>query len=1075
MLGVRRSRREWAGATSASAVRAFWHQTALLLFVLGFVNGSNYVFHVVISRLLGPGDYGALAALLALVLVLSVPFSIVQTAVAGKTATLHSTGQEDGVSELAASALKTTAPFAVAAGVVVALFAPLISVFLHVSTISALLLAPYVTASIPVSVAQGVLQGGHRFKGLAALQLTTTILRLVLGVTLVWAGLGILGAMAATALASALTVPIALRFLRVGLKSWARAKRTLAAVRGDFATALLGLTTFWTLAEVDIALARHFLTADDSGYYSSAGLVARGLLFLPAAVAIVAFPRFVAARGDDAERMRWLRASMAAVGALAFVGFVVLVVLREPLITLAFGDRFAPAADLLPILAVASGWHAVIGVLVYFHISMASRAYLISLVGVVLEAVAIWQFHETPEQVALATAVVAALVAFFQYQAAASICRWRPARISADAGGAPLRRPADVELTVVVPCYNAATGLRDVLERLLRQLEQVETYEIIVVSDGSTDETGDIARSLRSRGVHVIEHPVRQGKGHALRLGLREARGTYVAFCDADGDISPDALQPFLTLMRLYEPDVVIGSKRHPLSEVYYPPLRRMLSWTYHKLARLLFRVKVADTQTGFKLIRRDVLADVLPRLLEKRYAFDLEFLVVARSLGYGRVLEAPVKIEYRFTSKVDLRETIGIGLDTLAIFYRHYILNTYRQGDGVTPARDKRNVGIPAERARVLFVNWRDVKNPEAGGAEIFTHEVARRWVEQGHEVTQLASGYPGAPRQELIDGVRVRRRGRLRTGSFHAGVQWELARLRGFDLVVESVNTIPFLTPLWSYRLPTTLTVIHQLAADVWNAEVARPLAYLGRKIELSLLRLYRRSPVVVGSPSTREDLRHLGFRNVGIVTYGRDAPPDVHAVPKEPTPTFLFVGRLAANKRPDHAVRAFARLRDVVPDARLWVVGVGPMEPELRAMLPAGAELLGRLPREELYARMARAHCLLVPSVREGWGLVVIEANSVGTPAIGYDISGVRDSIRPGRTGVLATAGDPDALAREAVALLEDPERYEAMREGAAAWAAQFSWDATAEQLFELARSIPLVATDWERGPLVAGPAA
>jgi glycosyltransferase involved in cell wall biosynthesis len=323
------------------------------------------------------------------------------------------------------------------------------------------------------------------------------------------------------------------------------------------------------------------------------------------------------------------------------------------------------------------------------------------------------------------------------------------------------------------------------------------------------------------------------------------------------------------------------------------------------------------------------------------------------------------------------------------------------------------------------------------------------------------------------MIDGVRVRRRGRLRTGSFHAAVQWELARLRGFDLVVESVNTIPFLTPVWSYRLPTAVAVIHQLAAEVWDAEVARPFAYLGRRIELALLRPYRDAPVVVGSASTRDDLRRLGFRNVGVVRYGRDEPPDVEAVPKEPVPTFLFVGRFAANKRPDHAIRAFATIKEELPDAQLWLVGAGPMEPTLRSSLPAGAELLGRLPRDELYHRMARAHCLLVPSVREGWGLVVVEANSVGTPAVGYDIPGVRDSIRPGHTGVLAPAGDPAALGLAAVELLDDEEGYEAMRKAAVAWADEFSWDVTAEQLLHLARSTAATVADWEREPLLARP--
>ena len=1026
--------------------------------VLACAGGSNYLFHVVISRMLGPAEYGGLAALLAVVLVLSVPFGVIQTAVADKTATLRSTGREGDVRALGESALKTTMPFAWGAGIAVALLAPLLSLFLDVDIISALLLAPFVVASVPASVAQGVLQGEHRFQALAALQLTTTVLRLALGIALVWAGLGVIGAVLASALSAALAVPLAFRILRVGRRAWQTAHRTLASVRGDLAPALLGLTCFWLLAEADIALARHFLGGEDSGYYSSAGLLARALLFLPAAVGVVAFPRFVAARADSAERLRWLQASTVGVGVLALGGFVVLLVLREPLIVFAFGERFADAADLLPILAVAMGWMAVVNVLVYFHIAMASRAYLISLAGVVAEAAAIGAFHETAEQVAVATAIVAAVVAFLQYEAAASICRWRPRTVEPPAEPvAPLAQPGTLDLSVVLPCHNAGSELRAVVERLLRQLDEVGSYELIVVSDGSTDETVATARSFASDPVSVIEYPLREGKGHALRVGLREARGEYVAFCDADGDIAAEALPSFLTLMRLYEPDVVLGSKRHPLSDVYYPPVRRLLSWTYHKLTRLLFRVNVRDTQTGLKLIRRDVLAAVLPRMLEKRYAFDLEFLVVARSLGFARVFEAPVRIDYRFASHVDPRATLGIVRDTLAIFYRHHILDTYRSGS-LVEAPGRRFARAPRlwrERARVCFINWRDVENPEAGGAEVVTHEVAKRWAARGYDVTQLSSGFAGAPATARIDGVHVRRLGRLRTGSFHLKVQRELARLRGFDLVVESVNTIPFLTPLWRSRLPTTVPVFHQLAADVWDAELPGPLARLGRWLELCLLRLYRETPVVAVSPSTRDDLVELGFGNVAVVANGRDEPPALTRVHKEPTPTFLFVGRLTANKRPGHALEAFRAIKRQIPEARLWLIGQGPLETELRDELPAGTELLGRLSRAALYERMARAHCLLVPSVREGWGLVVVEANAVGTPAVGYDVAGIRDSIRPGETGILVAAGDPEALGCAAATLVSDPERYERLRRAAVEWGEGFSWDATADALLAFAR--------------------
>ena len=635
---------------------------------------------------------------------------------------------------------------------------------------------------------------------------------------------------------------------------------------------------------------------------------------------------------------------------------------RDPLISIAFGRSFLPGADLLPLLAMAMACLAVVSVLVYFHIAVGSRAYVISIGGAAVEIVLIALFHDSGQEIAAVALAVGFSVALLQYQAASSICRWRPP-LRALAAVATLPRSGSrrsLELSVVLPCHNAAPGLRAVLEQLLDRLREVGSYEMIVVSDGSTDETVEIAESFPSSAVRVIDYPTREGKGHALQVGLAEARGAYVAFCDADGDIEPDAIEPFLAVMKLYEPDIVLGSKRHPLSEVHYPPLRRLLSWSYHKLARLLFRVNVRDTQTGFKLIRRDVLAAVLPRMLEKRYAFDLEFLVVARSLGFTRVFEAPVRIQYRFASQVDLRSVLGIGLDTLAIFYRHYILNTYRRAgerlaEQMPPAapffaaeRRAREAGrARRDHARILVVNWRDLENPEAGGAEVFTHEVAKQWVAQGNEVTLLASGFRGAAATAELDGVRVQRLGRLRTGSYHALVQRELMRLRDFDVVVESINTLAFLTPLWRRRLPPTVTLVHQLAVDVWDEEFSRPLASLGRRIERGLLRPYRDLPVAAVSNSTRDDLLQLGLTNVTVVPPGRDEPPELHGVEKEPVPTFLFVGRLAANKRPDHAVEAFRIIKDELPSARLWLVGTGPLEAELARTLPEDATLLGRLP--------------------------------------------------------------------------------------------------------------------------------
>jgi glycosyltransferase involved in cell wall biosynthesis len=349
------------------------------------------------------------------------------------------------------------------------------------------------------------------------------------------------------------------------------------------------------------------------------------------------------------------------------------------------------------------------------------------------------------------------------------------------------------------------------------------------------------------------------------------------------------------------------------------------------------------------------------------------------------------------------------------------------------------------------LFINWRDLLNPRSGGEGVFTHEVAKRWVAEGHQVSVLTSRFEGALRHEIVDGVRIWRMGRQYSGSFHLLVQRELARVRDFDAVIDEINTAPFFTPLWGSRLPPTIALIHQLAADVFDAELPWPLAKIGRWLEPMALKLYRNMPVATFSPSTMQDLEALGLRKVFLVRQGLDHSAAVTRE-KEKALTFLFVGRLAANKRPDHAVRAFTAIRRLLPEARLWIVGRGPLEQRLASTLPEGAELLGFLRRDELYDRMARAHCLLVPSVREGWGLVVLEANSVGTPAVGYDVAGLRDSIRNRETGVLASRDDPADLARQAIGVVES-SGYDEMSRRAVEWASRFSWETTAADLMKL----------------------
>jgi glycosyltransferase involved in cell wall biosynthesis len=238
-----------------------------------------------------------------------------------------------------------------------------------------------------------------------------------------------------------------------------------------------------------------------------------------------------------------------------------------------------------------------------------------------------------------------------------------------------------VQLSVVVPAYREGPRIYENLQRLLNELDQLDTdYEVVVVSDGNTDATAAEAERVGSDRIKVLQYPVNRGKGFALSHGVDQSTGLLVTFIDADMELNPAEIKNFIELLREQHADIVIGSKRHRLSRVHYPVFRRLQSFVYQLLIRLLFDVGVRDTQTGLKLFRREVLADVLPLLAVKQFAFDLELLVVARHLGYTRVVEAPIELSYQFSSTISPRAVFKILWDTAAIYYRLHITHYYER-----------------------------------------------------------------------------------------------------------------------------------------------------------------------------------------------------------------------------------------------------------------------------------------------------------------------------------------------------------------------------------------------------------
>jgi glycosyltransferase involved in cell wall biosynthesis len=237
-----------------------------------------------------------------------------------------------------------------------------------------------------------------------------------------------------------------------------------------------------------------------------------------------------------------------------------------------------------------------------------------------------------------------------------------------------------VELSVVVPAYREGKRIFSNLNRLIGELDKLNVaYEVVVVSDGNTDTTVREARRVPSPAIRVFHYPMNIGKGFALTCGVDQSTGSLVTFIDADMELDPATIGGFIEIMHASGCDAVIGSKRHPESKVAYPKFRRIQSALYQILIRVLFNLDVRDTQTGLKLFRRQVLSEALPLLAIKRFAFDLELLVVARQLGYRKVCEAPIKLDYQFESTVSLGSAWNVLWDTAAIFYRLRILRYYQ------------------------------------------------------------------------------------------------------------------------------------------------------------------------------------------------------------------------------------------------------------------------------------------------------------------------------------------------------------------------------------------------------------
>ncbi len=359
-----------------------------------------------------------------------------------------------------------------------------------------------------------------------------------------------------------------------------------------------------------------------------------------------------------------------------------------------------------------------------------------------------------------------------------------------------------------------------------------------------------------------------------------------------------------------------------------------------------------------------------------------------------------------------------------------------------------------------ILALNWQDLKNPLSGGAEVHLEELLRRLVVMGHTVTLFCSNYDGGSREDEVEGVRIIRRGNRFNFNLIAPYHLrKLVRSENYDLLLEDINKIPFYTPLY-LKIPTMVIIPHLFSTTVFS-EINFVLGSYIYLAELPLTTVYRKKKFCVISESTASDMigRGMPTENVRVIHCGIDAElyNNKKQYEKYDHPSLLYLGRIKKYKSIQHLISAFAIIRNDLPEIRLTIVGSGDFTESLKQQssqlgLSDVIEFPGFVSVKEKVKRLCRSHVTVYPSLKEGWGLTNIEANSCGTAVVAANTPGLRDSVKDNHSGLLYEYGNIDQLVSKLKLLLTDDKKRQELEEGGISWAAQFSWDRAGEQFAE-----------------------
>lgn len=372
----------------------------------------------------------------------------------------------------------------------------------------------------------------------------------------------------------------------------------------------------------------------------------------------------------------------------------------------------------------------------------------------------------------------------------------------------------------------------------------------------------------------------------------------------------------------------------------------------------------------------------------------------------------------------------------------------------------------------KILWFTWKDLKNPLSGGAEVVNEELAKRLVADGHEVTFIVGGFKGGKTEEIIDEYKIIRVGGRHTVYWHT-YKYYKKNFRGWaDIVIDEINTVPFFAKF--YVKEKNILFVHQLSREIWFYQMFFPLNWIGYLLEPLYLRLiasrFRLSTlwtlktfdspqVITVSESTKKDLIKYGFKdnNISIISEGiKLIPIEKLENIKYKIPTILSLGAIRAMKRTDHIIKAFEIAKINIPELELIIAGdhsdkFGKKVYRMakNSKFKNSIKILGRVSDEKRIELMQKSHLICVTSVKEGWGLIVTEANSQGTPAVVYNVDGLRDSVKHNETGIICTENTPTNLAQNIEKTLKNKDEYANMRFQAWNWSKEITFNRSYEE--------------------------